>query len=189
MNNTRPHSYFFKKSGFTLVELMITIAISAILMGIAVPSFSSLFQSTKIQAAAQQMVVELNAARALAMTSQKKVVMCRSTDNETCLPNDTATNNNWSSGWITFIDSESTSPIARSTAETLYRIVDGEQFSNLSIKHSTRLRTFSNIGTTVAGHYQFCDDSGGDIEAVKVIIIGTGRPRIEKVVGLNVCPS
>lgn len=54
-------------SGFTLVEMMISVAILAILLGVAVPGFQSFIQNTKIRTTADNMQAGLNLARAEAL--------------------------------------------------------------------------------------------------------------------------
>ncbi len=46
---------FTQGKGFTLVELLVTLAISAILLSVAVPAFSSLLTSTRINSIYHQL--------------------------------------------------------------------------------------------------------------------------------------
>ena len=56
-----------KNSGFTLLELMIVIAIAGVLMAIAVPSFKDMMRNTRLTTYANQFVTSLNIARSEAI--------------------------------------------------------------------------------------------------------------------------
>lgn len=95
----RPGSGTARPGGFTLVELMVTIAVLAILLTIGVPSFNSVIASNRLSAGANEFVASLQLARMEAMRRNTRVVVCRSADQATC-----ATGTTWT-GWITFVDS------------------------------------------------------------------------------------
>ena len=87
--------------GLTLYELLVTLAVGIILVGLAIPSFRSYVQSTRVTSATNDFVVALNIARAEGISRQEDVVLCSSTnpntDNPTC-------GGNFSTGWIVFND-------------------------------------------------------------------------------------
>ena len=56
----------FKAQGFTLVELMIVVAIAAILMALAAPSFNRIIQENSTRTQASRVVTSINAARSAA---------------------------------------------------------------------------------------------------------------------------
>lgn len=58
----RPHG-----GGFTLIEMMIGLAVMGILLGIALPAFNQFLQNTKIRNAAESTITGLNLARAEAL--------------------------------------------------------------------------------------------------------------------------
>jgi type IV fimbrial biogenesis protein FimT len=65
-----------RTSGFTLVELMITIAVAAILLLIAVPSFSKIINTNRLNAAANAMIGALNTARMAAIQQNTSAQFC-----------------------------------------------------------------------------------------------------------------
>jgi len=62
--------------GFTLVELMITIFVAAILIAIAVPSFQHIIASSKLASTANTLVSSLHAARMQAIKRNADVQFC-----------------------------------------------------------------------------------------------------------------
>ncbi|MDE2154958.1 MAG: prepilin-type N-terminal cleavage/methylation domain-containing protein [Xanthomonadaceae bacterium] len=62
--------------GFTLVELMITMAVAVVLIMIAVPSFRSMTLSNKLTTAANDMVGAINIARMEAIKSNSNTQLC-----------------------------------------------------------------------------------------------------------------
>jgi type IV fimbrial biogenesis protein FimT len=90
-----------KQSGFTLIELMVTIAIAVILITSAVPGFQSFIQNNRLSTTTHQLVTSLNLARSEAVKRGKQVTVCKSDNSSTC------TNaNGWDQGWIVFVDED-----------------------------------------------------------------------------------
>lgn len=87
-----------KSFGFTLVELMVTVAVLAILTAAAVPSFATIFNRNRLSALSNDVVSSLQTARMESLRRGQRVVLCRSADGATC-----STGNPWT-GWIVFTD-------------------------------------------------------------------------------------
>lgn len=68
-----------KMKGFTLIELIITITVLAILATIAVPSFNSLLNRQKLNASARELMSKLVEARTQALTIRQITGVCVST--------------------------------------------------------------------------------------------------------------
>lgn len=79
-----------RASGFTLVELMVTLAVMAILMVVAVPSFMAFRQRTALQGAAEQFVSAWDQARFEALRRDRNLfVTLRNDSGAVCMGVDT----------------------------------------------------------------------------------------------------
>ena len=80
--------------GFTLIELMVTIAIAGVLMVVAVPSFLSFQRNAQLSDAVSNLMLATNTARANSMKQGFNTYL---------VPNNAAIG--WSSGWFVYSDS------------------------------------------------------------------------------------
>ena len=89
-----------KSSGFTMIELMMTVAIGAIVLVLAVPSFRYVTNANRIAAEINGLLGDLQFARAEAIKEGRTVTVCQSTTGTSC----TSTATDWQGGWIVFSD-------------------------------------------------------------------------------------
>jgi len=87
--------------GLTLIELMMAIAIAAILLAVAAPSFQQALNGNRLGSAANELASAINLARAEAVRQNRRAVLCRSTDDSAC----DGTASRWP-GWIVFVDAD-----------------------------------------------------------------------------------
>lgn len=83
-----------RPGGFTLIELMVTVAVIGILAVVGVPAMAGLINANRITAANENLTSALQLARSEAMRRGASVTVCASTNGTTCA-NQTA----WTS-WI-----------------------------------------------------------------------------------------
>jgi type IV fimbrial biogenesis protein FimT len=86
-------------SGFTLVELMITLAVGLILLATGIPGASTLIANNRMTATTNDLVTHLQYARSESIKRQMPVSVCSSGDGDIC-----ADSNEWGTGWIVFTD-------------------------------------------------------------------------------------
>ena len=171
-----------KCEGFTFLELVITIAIIAILMGIAIPSFQTLISSTRIYSQSKKLFNALVMTRSRAITSGYRTILCPTIDGERC-NND----NKWHHRLIIFEDRNSNGkrdvenePIVHTTeaAEQL-NIYSGSSYTSTGARRRVAYYPMGHAyGSTIT--ITVCDKRG-TTDPYLVVVSNFGRPRISSV--------
>lgn len=146
-------------SGVTLLELMITIALAALLSMMALPSFLSYIHSTRVNTATSLLHVALLHARSESIKRNTNVILCRSDNPDAPLPTCAQGNHptGWATGWIVYVDKDrnavlnATDEVIR-TQSALFK--SAEQGSILSTPHRNAI-TFRATGQTFGSYLQF----------------------------------
>lgn len=145
--------------GFTLVELMVTVAIAAILLAIAAPNFVSLSSSNAAESAATRLVDSLAYARSEAISRSTNVTVCsKSQATNTC-----SNANSWVNGWLIYIEGEFAGGAAGAVD------LDGEGSGNeddllLRVENIAVLNLSTlGISTAAATTFDNLGEIGGDI--------------------------
>ena len=158
--------------GLSLLELLITLSILAILGGLVAPSFSSMWLDTQRTTAVNSFIHDVFLARSSALETGRTVTICRSIDAQTC----SHQTGDWQAGWIVFVNNDDDLPPVRDQSERVLDVVQGRQGSDIT-SNRTSYSFRPNIHRVVNGAMVFCDRRGS-AHARTVIINSAGRPRV-----------
>jgi type IV fimbrial biogenesis protein FimT len=86
-----------KQRGFTLVELLVVVAIVAILLSIGVPSYRYITNSYRMSSEVNGLLGDLMYARSEAIKEGQFVTVCVTVNGKTC-----SGNTSWDRGWLIF---------------------------------------------------------------------------------------
>lgn len=185
--NTSTQTFFCfapsRQRGFTLVELLVAVAIAAILLAVGVPSFRSTIASNRLSSTTNELVGTLAQARSEAIRRGVRVTVCMSANGTAC-----ATTGNWEQGWISFVDTtRSGTSAALDTGEVILSVAQLDPSSTV-IKGSTDVAqyvSFSSdgtarkmLGTEGGGALRICEPSSAltnDNRARNIEVAPVGR--------------
>ena len=158
--------------GFSLLELIVTLSIAGVLLGLGVPAFTRLLLDSKRTTAVNSFVHSIYLARTSALNYGQTISICRSLDGETCI-NQTA---DWQVGWIVFVNADRDEPPVRDANELLLSTRAAK--SDPTISSNRRSYSFKPYEHGVInGTLVFCDRRG-PTQARAIILNHAGRPRI-----------
>ena len=172
--------------GFTATELIIVIAIVAVLAAIASPSLVRIMQTNRIATEATQFVGDLQYARSEAIRQGGNVTLCPSTTGSSCTGGLA-----WQSGWIMFSDPNANR--ALDSGEMLIRHQPGWAGTDTMTASADELGTLSFsrdgflIGLPASGRFVLTTTPEDATLTRCVLVNVTGRQQVVPVNG-GTCP-
>ena len=181
-----------KKSGshgFTLVEVLVVVAMAAVLLAVAVPAMANLIASTRQSTAINTLFSSLLLARSEAIKRNQRAVVCKSATGDAC-----AATGDWGQGWVVFHDANNNAQLDASEQVLLRQEPMPDSVRLTGNQPVARYVSYTPTGTTeyVSGAFQAgtltaCSPSEGPVEARQIVISSSGRPRTIRAT-LDSCP-
>jgi type IV fimbrial biogenesis protein FimT len=158
-----PYSYKAHASrGFTLLELMVTLAIAAILASIAAPSFQNMLASQRVQAATFDLLANLTLARSEAIKQNRSVTLAATNGADA-----------WEAGWQIFPAGQATEVVRVQDAYS--GIVIAAAVDSVTYNRSGRVASTNPIQITVTA-----PGLGDSTQARCISVTVTGMPVSKK---------
>ena len=168
-----------KQRGVTLVELLTTLAVSSILLGIAVPGYGLLINSIRLSGLTNDLVSALNLARSEAIKRGVRVTLCKSANPMAAEPV-CQTSGFWQDGWIAFVDRNAVGK--RDGDDRLLMVWQGSDHASITASNFSTFVSYMPDGRSrgpshlATGSLNIC--LGGNRR--RIILNSTGRIRLQK---------
>ena len=175
-------------SGFTLIELMVTLTVLAILVSLALPDLGNVIRNNRRTVLVNELLAGLMLARSEASRSGQPLVLCGVDDangNQSIdVAEQTCTGLDWRDGWIVAVWTDADSDGALDAGELAaplrmfvndydgYRVT-GSGFSGAPVAGAVALMPFNRQGTS--GRVTVCDPRGVS-RSRAVDFAANGRP-------------
>lgn len=163
--------------GFTLVELVITVAIVSILTSLAVPAFSGIRAKNAMAGSVNLFLTQLHLTRSTAVTREQRITLCPASSPDECDDDHKA----WNNGYLIFQDSNRNHEYDTNEDIISYEENAGAAVSILSSSQARNRISFLPLGrawfsnTTV----RFCHGDYPDLNRA-IIVSNNGRVRSRK---------
>lgn len=173
--------------GFTLLELLIVVAVAAVLVTVAVPAMARLVEASRTTATVNDLVGALQLARTRAIFDAHTVSVCKSADGLQCGGNETL----WEDGWIVFVNRDRDTPAHVDGGEPIllrHRKVSATD----EVRGNRAYFSFRPVNTrSTNGTLTVCDLRGPE-KGRAIVVSYTGRTRLRRGLsasGIPPCPG
>jgi type IV fimbrial biogenesis protein FimT len=166
-----------KKSatGFTLVEMLVVLALGAILTVLAVPSFQTLLLNRRVQVAVDALAGDLRFARGEAIKRSARVTICASLDGASCQ----GAGGLWKNGWIVFVPTAASGSFT--AGDEIVRVQGAmSSIDSIAAANGTTLPQFiyEPTGWAKAAAQTFIVTPSGSASSRTLCVSNQGRPAI-----------
>lgn len=196
-----------RQTGFTLVEMMFTILVAAVLLGVGIPNFRDFVRASRMTSATNDIVTDFSVARSEAVKRRVPVTLCKSQDGATC----DADSDDPFNRWIIFVDDADPAVDAAADGDGVVDVGEAvlrqRQIADsitVTVNDDGRRMVYlpsgfpDNTLDDTVNQFVLCDGRGNEISvggvtaARAVTVSTTGRPAATRdkatITGLGGCP-
>jgi len=167
-----------RENGFTLVELAVVVAVTAILLAVGVPALQDLVRNNRLITETNNLVAHLNLARSEAVKRRAPVVVCSSTDPTAAVP-ECDGGVDWDAGSVVFVDADGSTSV-NSAADVIR--ANGAAVDSIDLRSRGGTLTFGPDGSVTGGTatiFAVCDDRG-IARGRRITVSNVGRPQLSQ---------
>lgn len=172
-----------RHAGFTLTELIVTVALLAIVTSFAIPGMQTLVVNNRVSTLANEFTSGLSYTRGEAVNRNMCVTMCITNNPNAESPTCTTALNDWNNGWIIFAN-PNCNDSALDDRDVLLQVYEGAPTGPQLTTVGTNIRritfTARGVPSAIATARQFTINTGGTSQTpVKTICLdAAGRARV-----------
>ncbi len=172
------------RQGFTVIELMLVVAVAAVLLTVAAPAMVDMILNNRMTSQANELLADLAYARSQAASMGVRMTACVSSDGANC------TGSGWSAGRMVFADTDGDG--AHDSGEEILRVTSalsgGNTVAVTGLGTATVIQ-FRPSGITAgltgaSAAFKLCDSRTGADVGRTVTVALTGRASVSK----SACP-
>lgn len=169
--------------GITIVELIVTLAVVAILVTTGVPAFANFIKTNRLSESAFDLLGTINLARSEAVKRRTRVVLCRTANPKAATPSCGGSANTWTTGWLVFAAGDGNATYEAGTDTLLgVGVVNSVGLTVRTNSTSNNNLQYNPDGTTNesgTARFAVCDKRGG-AHGRQVNVPRHGRPKFIK---------
>ena len=176
------------QSGFSVVELVITLVLLAVLLTVGAPAFNNIFEDNALAGTANRFITSLTLARSEAVARNKNVIMCRLNASS----NGCSSSGNWEDGWVIWADIDGDGTLEEPNQDGDFEVLDSEPaldagYTIRAINNQfTNRITFSPIGEASGNGgsqqeiFRICDPENDNDKARLIYLNGVGNAWVNR---------
>jgi len=185
-----PHDSFRHSPGFSAIELMVTLVVAMVVVGLAIPAFSRFIAQNQLATTANDFVAAFGAARQSAVQLGAPVTLCAGDDSGCFTPTD------WSAGWLAFVDRDKDGSLDSGERVLYTGIARRDDVMVMGNRPLKRPVIFTPLGFATrpggafaAGTLRVCVSSSIENNARNLVLSKAGRLRVERADFAGACPA
>ena len=159
-----------KKAGFTLIELMVVLAVAIIIASVGIPSMYRLIADNRLATYTNELVADINLARSEAIKRSQRVIFCKVACNEDA---------DWNAGWVVFEDIDNDNVVDPNEVIRLHESLSNTVDIDLNIAGNRLVYNARGLLDNGAMSTFTISDNNDEANSRRIVISMTGRARTE----------